>query len=69
MTTYVQQRQAAGAAAATINRELPTLSRMLRLGHRNGKVLRLPPIEKLKEAAPRQGFFGRTRLTARACSS
>ena len=36
--TYVQKRQAAGAAAATVNRELATLSRMLRLGYRNSKV-------------------------------
>jgi integrase len=57
LTLYVQSRQAAGAADATVNRELATLSRMLRLGYRNGKVLRVPPIEKLKEASPRQGFF------------
>jgi integrase len=30
---------------------------MEKLGYRNGKVLRLPVIDKLKEAAPRQGFF------------
>jgi integrase len=64
MTSYVQQRQAAGAAPATINRELATLSRMLRLAYRGGKLLRVPPIEKLKEAAPRQGFFERDQYEA-----
>jgi integrase len=64
ITTYVRKRQADGAANATVNRELATLSRMLRLGYRNGKVLRLPPIEKLKEAAPREGFFERDQWDA-----
>src|SRR5262245_43936111 len=54
---YVQARQQAGAANATINRELATLGKMLRLGYRNAKVLRLPVIEKLPEAPPRSGFF------------
>ena len=56
-TTYVAKRQAEGAANATINRELSTLTRMLRLAYEAGKLLRLPVIRKLKEAAPRSGFF------------
>ena len=56
-TAYVQKRQAQSAANGTINRELSVLTRMLRLAYENGKLLRLPVIRKLKEAAPRQGFF------------
>ena len=44
-------------ANGTINRELATLSRMLRLGYANGKVLRLPVIDRLKEAKPREGLL------------
>jgi len=54
---YVLLRQHDGVSAATINRELATVIRMLRLGYENGEVQRLPIIPKLKEAAPRQGFF------------
>jgi integrase len=57
ITAYVVARQEAGAAAGTINRELATLSRMLRLAYERGKVLRLPVIHRLKEAEPRKGFF------------
>jgi integrase len=54
---YVAGRQRAGAANGTINRELARLSRMLRVAYEHGKLLRLPVIRRLKEAAPRQGFF------------
>src|SRR5262245_40776346 len=53
-----------GAANATINRELGVLSRMLRLGYKHGKVLRLPVIEKLAEAPPRAGFFEQAQFEA-----
>jgi integrase len=56
---YIERRQKKGAANGTINRELATLSRMFRLAYKNGKLLRLPIIERLKESAPRQGFFER----------
>jgi len=56
-THYVARRQAAGAANATICRELGVLGRMLRLAYENGKLLRLPVIHKPKESPPRQGFF------------
>jgi integrase len=59
ITRYIQARQQEGAANATINRELVTISRMLRLAYKNGKVLRVPPIDKLTEADPRSGFFER----------
>jgi integrase len=54
---YVAKRQGEGASNATINRELAVLIRMLRLAYEGGKLLRLPVMRKLKEAAPRQGFF------------
>lgn len=61
---YVVKRQTAGVANGTINRELATLGRMLRLAYENGKLLRLPVIRKLKEAPPRQGFFEREQFEA-----
>ncbi len=54
---YVQARQAAGVANGTINRELAMLTKMLRFAYERGKLLRLPVIHKLKEPAPRRGFF------------
>jgi integrase len=57
ITEYVVRRQGEGAANASINRELATLSRMLRVAYRNGKLHRLPIITRLEEAAPRAGFF------------
>jgi integrase len=64
VSAYVQQRQQSGAANGTINRELATLTRMLRLAYEAGKLLRLPVVRKLKEAAPRQGFFERDQYEA-----
>jgi hypothetical protein len=52
LTRYVAARQAEGAANGTINRELGVLGRMLRLAFENDKLLRLPIIRKLTEAAP-----------------
>jgi len=52
------------AANGTINRELAVLGRMLKLAYENGKLLRLPLIRKLKEAAPRSGFFERSQFEA-----
>ena len=42
-----------------MNRELATLSRMLRVAYENQKLVRLPVIRRLKQAAPREGFFER----------
>lgn len=70
VTAYVAQRQAERsqlkrlASNRTINIELSILKRMFRLGYENGKVLRVPPIKMLKEAAPRQGFFEREQYEA-----
>ena len=57
ITTYVLKRQGEGAENGTINRELSTLSRMFKLAYESGKLLRVPPIKKLKENGPREGFF------------
>jgi len=64
ITSYVVHRRGKGASNATINREMATLSKMLRLAHENNKLLRLPVIRKLKENAPRQGFFERKEYEA-----
>jgi site-specific recombinase XerD len=63
-TAYVAHRQAEGVANGTINRELAVLTKMLRLAHEHRKLVRLPVVHKLKEAAPRQGFFERDAFLA-----
>jgi integrase len=59
ITDYVLRRQEQKAANGTINRELATLSRMLRLAYfaTPPKIARLPRIDRLEEAPPRSGFF------------
>ena len=47
ITAYVAKRQEEGAANATINRELETLGKMLKLAYENNKLIRLPIIHKL----------------------
>jgi integrase len=61
---YVQHRLKTGVTPATVNRELATLIRMLRLGYERDKVAKLPMIHKLTEAAPRSGFFERSDFEA-----
>ena len=58
MRTYQRTRRAAGAAAATVNRETSALSRMLQLAVRGGQLAQRPVFpERLEENGPRQGFF------------
>jgi integrase len=64
ITNYVAMRQRAGASNSTINRDLAVLNRMLRLAYEHNKLLRPPLIHKLKERAPRQGFFEREQFEA-----
>jgi len=61
---YAKHRQDQGAANGTINRELATLSKMLRLAGKHGKLIRVPIIEKLREADPRSGFVSRQEFDA-----
>jgi integrase len=59
---YVDQRQAAGAANATINRELAALKRMFTLAVQAGKLLARPHIPMLQEDNTRRGFFERAQF-------
>ncbi len=52
---YKKSRQAE-AGPATINREVATLSRMLRLAYRHGKLVRVPVISRMAEPSARAGF-------------
>lgn len=65
LTRYAKTCQTEGAANGTINRELGAQGRMLSLAVENEKFTRaLPKIHKLKEAAPRSGFFERAQFEA-----
>ena len=55
---YQLHRRAQGAAAATVNRELQALHRMLHLAVQRALLARLPIFPtRLQENPPRQGFF------------
>ena len=54
---YVAQRRAEGKAANTINADLATLRRALKLAQEMGHLAAVPPIRLLKPAPPRSGFF------------
>ena len=64
VTAYRVQRQAAGAAAATVNRELAALKRMFSLAVKGERLQRMPYIEMLKENNARRGFFERDQFEA-----
>jgi integrase len=55
--TYIKTRQEAGAANATINRDLAALKRMYSLAIQAGKLLYRPHIPMLEEHNTRHGFF------------
>jgi integrase len=57
ITGYVVRRKAEGMANGTINVELMTLGRDLRLAMEQGNLERVPTIRTLRPAAPRSGFF------------
>lgn len=59
VTAYRVQRQTAGAAAATVNRELAALKRMFSLAVKGEQLQRMPYIEMLRENNARRGFFER----------
>jgi len=56
---YIAHRQAAGAADATINRELEGLQRALSLAVEAGMLTSAPRVPTLREQNARQGFFER----------
>jgi integrase len=56
---YKANRLAAGAAHATVNRELAALKRMFTLAVRGERIPRAPYIAMLQEDNVRQGFFER----------
>jgi integrase len=58
------QRLAAGAAHATINRELAALKRMFSLAVRGERIPRAPYVAMLQEANVRTGFFEREQFEA-----
>jgi integrase len=64
VTAYRVQRLAAGAAAATVNRELAALKRMFSLAVKGERLQRMPYIEMLKENNARRGFFERGQFEA-----
>lgn len=59
LNAYVDQRQAAGAKNATINRELAALKRMFNLGRKTTppKVVFVPAFPRLAENNIRKGFL------------
>jgi integrase len=54
---FIVQRQAAGAANGSINRELGALKRMFTIAVQSGKLMTRPYIPMLKENNVRKGFF------------
>ena len=60
ITSYVAQRQKAGAANSTINRSLAALKRGFTLAERAAKVARRPYIAMLEEDNARRGFLTHT---------
>jgi integrase len=56
ITEYIAERQAAGAADASINKELCALKRMFNLQLKAGRLVSKPYIEMLAENNARQGF-------------
>lgn len=61
---YIEHRRKQQGANGTINRELGVLTRMFKLALEGRRVTQVPVIRKLKEAAPRQGFFERHQFEA-----
>jgi integrase len=63
---YIDRRKEEGAANGTVNRELAALKRSFSLAVRRRRLslAHIPPIDLLKEAAPRAGFFEREQFEA-----
>jgi integrase len=54
---FAHEREMAGYGAATINRSLACLRRMLRIAHEEGKIQVVPVIRLRKEPPARKGFL------------
>ena len=69
VTEYKVKRQEAGAANATINRELSALRRMFSLAVRAERLQHRPHIAMLREDNVRKGFLKRASISgcARSC--
>ena len=61
---YTEQRRAAGAKNATVNRELAALKRMFTLARRAGTLVTSPHVPMLVENNTRKGFFEREQFDA-----
>lgn len=61
---YIALRQQAGAANATVNRELAALKRMFNLALQASRLLHRPHIPMLQENNARPGFFEREQFLA-----
>jgi integrase len=61
---YKEARLAAGAAPATVNRELEALRRAFTLAVRHGLLPSRPHVERLAEDNVRTGFFEREQFEA-----
>jgi len=59
ISAYIESRLTAGAARATVQREIACLRRMFRLGIQAGKVMRLPHFPAIQIDNVRKGFFER----------
>jgi len=57
ITGYVVKRKGMGNASGTINIELATLKRALRLAHEHRKLAKVQPVRMCKPNVPRSGFF------------
>jgi site-specific recombinase XerD len=64
LRVYVAERLKAGAANATINRELAIVKRAFRLAIQAGRLLQAPHVPMLAEDNVRQGFLERPQFEA-----
>jgi integrase len=60
ISKYIRKRKDAGAANATVNRELAIIRRVLHLAHQDGRIPTEPPVKALSEKGnARRGFVER----------
>lgn len=60
---HISERQAAGVAPATINRELAIIRRAFKLAMERGQVGSMPKVKALRENNARRGFFSDEEFT------